>query len=96
MSNFECNLVADLLPIYLDKKASNDTKKLVEKHLESCPECKDMYAAMSADVSIKKETCIKRRRKMKATTKLVLGLILYVVIIILALIVFTITHVEGV
>ena len=96
MSNFECNLVADLLPIYLDKKASNDTKKLVEKHLESCPECKDMYAAMSADVSINKETSIKKRKKMKATTKLVFGLVLYVVIIILALIVFTITHVEGV
>jgi len=96
MSKFECNLVADLLPIFLDGKSSEETKKLVNKHIESCPECKEMYIAMNADVSIKKEPVEKRKRRIEPLVRVMIGVVCYVVIIVLLLVLFTIMHVEGV
>ncbi len=50
MSEFECDLVRDLLPIYMDGNASKESKEIVEKHIASCPECKEMYNAMSKEI----------------------------------------------
>ncbi len=50
MSEFECDLVRDLLPIYMDGKVSKESKEIVEKHIASCPECKEMYDAMSKEI----------------------------------------------
>lgn len=35
-----CNVVYDLLPLYVDEICSEDSKKLVEEHLEECEACK--------------------------------------------------------
>ena len=96
MSKFECNLVADLLPIFLDGKASEETSELINKHIGSCPECRDMYAAMSADVSMKKEPVEKGKRRLKPLVKVVIGFVCYMVIMVLLLVIFTIIHIEGV
>ncbi len=44
--NYPCNLIQDLLPLYLDGVCSEESKKAVEKHLSECPGCKEYYAAM--------------------------------------------------
>lgn len=45
-----CNVINDLLPLYIDECCSDDTKALVESHAESCPRCKAMLAQMQQDI----------------------------------------------
>lgn len=41
-----CDVIQDLLPLYADKQASNDTKKMVQDHLKDCEACAAMARAM--------------------------------------------------
>lgn len=36
----ECNIIRDLLPLYIEDMASDDTAVFVENHLEQCPDCR--------------------------------------------------------
>lgn len=40
MNKINCNVIGDLLPLYVDGAVSEDTKKLVEEHLAECADCK--------------------------------------------------------
>ena len=42
----ECNIVRDLLPLYIENMASAETKEFVEAHLSKCPECNEIYLNM--------------------------------------------------
>ena len=46
----ECNIVQDLLPNYIEKLTSNETNIVIEKHLETCENCKEAYEQMIVDV----------------------------------------------
>ena len=35
-----CEIIMDLIPMYADKTASQDTVKLVDEHIVKCPQCK--------------------------------------------------------
>ena len=37
--NISCNIIRDILPLYAEDLASEDTKKLVDEHLCGCDEC---------------------------------------------------------
>lgn len=41
-----CNIIKDLLPLYLDKVCSAETAKAVEEHLASCPACRSLLDEM--------------------------------------------------
>lgn len=41
--NLTCDMTMDLVSVYKDGLASNDTKKAVEEHLKNCPECRKFY-----------------------------------------------------
>lgn len=43
----ECNIVRDLLPLYIENMASEETKEFVEAHLTNCPECNELYLTMT-------------------------------------------------
>ena len=36
----ECNIIRDILPLYVEDMVSADTSAFVEEHLEKCPECR--------------------------------------------------------
>ena len=36
----KCEIIRDLIPLYLDKVCSEDSRKLVEDHLSECSECR--------------------------------------------------------
>ena len=40
MKEISCNIIRDLLPLYVDGVVSEDTSELVESHLEECEECR--------------------------------------------------------
>lgn len=43
MSNKECEIVQDLLPLYYDKACSEASSSFVEKHLAGCSDCQKIY-----------------------------------------------------
>lgn len=45
----DCNVIMDLLPLYADDCCSDQSRKLVESHLESCKECKKVFDNMSEE-----------------------------------------------
>ena len=43
----ECNIVRDLLPLYIENMASPESAQFVEAHLSKCPECNEFYFSMT-------------------------------------------------
>ena len=43
----ECNIVRDLLPLYVENMVSDETREFVEAHLSKCPECNKIYLNMT-------------------------------------------------
>lgn len=41
-----CNVIKDLLPLYIDECCSEDSRTLISGHLENCPECKKAHDYM--------------------------------------------------
>lgn len=50
MKKISCNIVRDVLPLYLDDVVSDETKEMVEEHLKSCEACKREAAIMKQEV----------------------------------------------
>lgn len=47
MSHTSCDVIQDLLPLYIDNCCSAASRKLVEEHLEQCEDCKRMCQEMT-------------------------------------------------
>lgn len=43
-----CEVVKDLLPLYVDKMVSEVSEKSIEQHLEHCADCREFYQNMAA------------------------------------------------
>ena len=39
----ECEIIRDLMPLYLDDCCSEGSRRLVREHLRQCPECRAYY-----------------------------------------------------
>lgn len=52
MNKIQCEVVKDLLPLYVDSLVSDTTKDLVEKHLEECSECKVYLDSLGANIKV--------------------------------------------
>ncbi len=46
----ECNVIKDLLPIYIDNCCSIESKQLIAEHLKECELCNDSYKHMKASI----------------------------------------------
>ena len=51
MSELKCNLVEDLMPLYIDDLVSDDTKKDIEEHLSKCEACRSMCEELKRDIN---------------------------------------------
>ena len=40
MKKMDCDIIRDLLPLYIDDVVSDATKELVETHLKDCDACR--------------------------------------------------------
>lgn len=47
-----CNVIKDLIGLYIDDVLSDNSKKLVENHINECEECKIYLERMKDDVNI--------------------------------------------
>ena len=46
----QCNIVNDLLPLYMDDLTSEETNSFIKKHLEECQNCQNEYRTFKAEV----------------------------------------------
>lgn len=47
-----CNIVKDLLPLYIDEVCSKESRELVEKHLSTCKNCRKELDDLKEDLGI--------------------------------------------
>lgn len=52
MEKIECELVQDLLPLYVEGIVSDKTHSAVMEHLDGCKECRDILDRMRVDLKI--------------------------------------------
>jgi len=66
---YECDMIADLLPLYKDGVCSESSIKAIEDHLAECPSCKDMLSMLS-DNKIDEEMIKEREEVIESQSKL--------------------------
>ena len=52
---YPCNVIRDLLPLYVDEVCSAESRKMIEEHLKECSECKAYMESMSDHASKEKK-----------------------------------------
>ncbi len=52
MSEINCNIIKDILPLYLDHVVSEDTNALVEEHLLHCDQCNKELSLLKSSLSV--------------------------------------------
>lgn len=50
-----CEIIRDLLPLYIDGICSKQTEEAVREHLETCADCQEVYRNMSQTIRTPKE-----------------------------------------
>ena len=50
MAKINCNVIQDILPLYIEDAVSDDTKELVEEHLQNCEICQRVYHETKTDL----------------------------------------------
>ena len=65
---YQCEIVRDLLPLYLDGVASGQSRQMVDEHLSECRECSELFSQMKnseleIEVKAEKTDVIARQRK---------------------------------
>lgn len=76
--NKQCEIVRDLLPLYIDDACSSASAQLVEEHIAECGECAELQLAMKSDkyssaLELEKENIIARHTRMQKRKSLVVG-----------------------
>lgn len=65
---YPCDMIQDLLPLYLDGVCSEESRKAVEQHLSECLSCKGFYAAMSETEPVNIDAHNANRERQKAAS----------------------------
>lgn len=52
MEKISCNVIQDILPLYIDHAVCDDTKKVVEEHLRECESCRRSYWEIEQDLCL--------------------------------------------
>ena len=92
-TNFDCDVVRDLMPLVIDDAASGTSRGIVETHLKECPDCRTAMEEMRAELAERKAVpadgdfvrFVKnmgkklRRKKVIAMLSLVVGLVSLVI-----------------
>jgi len=48
----KCEIIKDLLPSYIDGLTSSESNLEIEEHLNNCPQCKEIFEQMKAEVRV--------------------------------------------
>ena len=84
-NEINCEIIKDLLPLYVDKLVSEETKNIVEEHIEECYNCKSTLEDMNPvekinpEDNIKQVDCFKKIKK-KSRKKIVISILLGMIV----------------
>ena len=51
MTKLPCEIVKDLLPLYIDKLTTEVTNSAIEEHISTCPACNEVMESMEKNES---------------------------------------------
>lgn len=57
MSRIPCEMIQDLLPLYVDKLTSEATNREVKAHLDTCADCRNIYEMMGKEPELTGNLC---------------------------------------
>ena len=72
MEKIDCNIIRDLLPLYEDSVASQETQELVRTHLADCPACREELRKIRTPISLppdEDEEAVKRFLEYRAEVR---------------------------
>ncbi len=78
MKEMNCNVANDLIPLYVDDILSEDSKVMLEEHMKTCSECKEVAEKMKNDLPIVEDKDINPFKKLRK--KILLRTILIVMV----------------
>lgn len=55
MRETKCTIIEDFLPLYIEEVVSQDTKEMIEEHLQHCEKCQKEYETMKRNLYIPAE-----------------------------------------
>ena len=88
-NDLTCAVVRDLLPSYVEGLTEEETNQAVERHLESCPECRERREAMSTDAAApaaeEKELDYLKTVKKKSTHRAVKAVAVTILLVVLGI-----------
>lgn len=77
----ECEMINDLLPLYIDGVCSEESKRLVEEHIKTCDACRKMAEQMKSDLVLPMKDSADVKGFRKFVNKKVWGRALIVIVI---------------
>lgn len=82
--NKQCEVVQDLLPLYVDGACSEASAEMIKEHLESCTDCNEIYQQLcshtSEEILEKEKDRVIARHSQKIKRKRILAIITSVVL----------------
>lgn len=85
--NINCNLIKDILPLYVKGETSPESDDLIRQHLEECDECSELHKMLLADdIPVKKAvkdasfSRSMRRARLKLAVRALLAALLAVLV----------------
>ena len=75
--NQECDIISDLLPLYLEHKTSEETGEFIREHLQECESCRKSLWYMDTSYeelfAESKEKAMQKKESKKSTKKMLFG-----------------------
>ena len=96
----ECNIIRDLLPLYADDVCSDESKALVDEHLNECPDCAAELKRLQTDeieeqLTVEREEVIRSQKKKFGRRSAAVGSAIAWVLMIPVVICLFISRVQG-
>lgn len=92
----KCEIIKDLLPLYIDNVCSKESKKLIEDHLQTCKECNEYLLSLKKSCEIednyydeekeKRKTNFILNMKKKLNNKKILTIVVTTLVVILTIV----------
>lgn len=98
MKKYECNIIQDLLPNYIEKLTSENTNEYIAKHLLECEQCSNIHNKlnnMSNNDETKNEQFINYSKKFKFKFNLLKCIVIFILLILIGNILRNIIIIES-
>lgn len=99
-TNKKCKLIQDLLPNYIERMTSEETNQFIEKHLNECNECDNVYKNMNKELCIKEKKIDEKKinifKKINTEMKILKVIILIIIIILLGIFIVKIVNINKI